>query len=137
MGFPGALGLKLLHPDKTVVGFSGDGGSMYTIQALWTAAHHKIGAKFIVCNNQNYMLLKLNILRYWQEQVNLPEREFPAAFALKDPVIDFAALAQSMGVPSMRVQTPEQVGPAIQQMLATDGPFLVDLVIGDHVPGRK
>jgi thiamine pyrophosphate-dependent acetolactate synthase large subunit-like protein len=37
--------MKLAHPDKTVVGFTGDGGSMYTIQALWTAAHHKVGAK--------------------------------------------------------------------------------------------
>jgi benzoylformate decarboxylase len=137
VGIPGALALKLANPEKTVIGFSGDGGSMYTIQALWTAAHHKIGAKFIICNNQNYMLLKLNILQYWRDQVNLPEREFPAPFELKDPVIDFVGLAQAMGVPGVRVEKPEQVGPAIQQMLATDGPFLVDLLITDQVPGAK
>ena len=44
VGIPGALGLKLANPEKTVVGFTGDGGGMYTIQALWTAAHHGIGA---------------------------------------------------------------------------------------------
>lgn len=135
VGIPGALGLKLLHPDKTVIGFTGDGGSMYTIQALWTAAHHHIGAKLVICNNQNYMLLKLNILQYWRDQVKLPEREFPAPFELKDPVIDFAGLAQALGVPGVRVEKPEQVGPAIQLMLATDGPFLVDLVITDQVSG--
>jgi len=135
VGFPGAVGLKLLHPDKTVIGFSGDGGSMYTIQALWTAAHHKVAAKFIVCNNQNYMLLKLNVLQYWRDQVHLPAREFPDPFSLKDPVIDFAGMAKAMGVPGVKVEKPEQIGPAIQQMLEHDGPFLIDLVVTDHVPG--
>jgi len=137
VGIPGALALKLAHPDKTVIGFTGDGGSMYTIQALWTAAHHNIGAKFVICNNQSYMLLKLNILQYWKEQVAIPEHEFPSAFDLDKPVIDFVAMAQSMGVPGVKVERPEQVGPAIQQMLGTDGPFLVDLVVTSHVPGAK
>ena len=64
---------------------------MYTIQALWTAAHHRIGAKFVVCNNQSYMLLELNILQYWKEK-GLDERSFPESFAAGGPVIDFAAL---------------------------------------------
>ena len=68
VGIPGALGAKLAHPDKTVIGFSGDGGSMYTIQALWTAAHHNIGAKFVICNNQSYQLLKLNIVHFQGRQ---------------------------------------------------------------------
>ena len=135
VGFPGAVGLKLLHPDKTVIGFSGDGGSMYTIQALWTAAHHKVAAKFIVCNNQNYMLLKLNVLQYWRDQVHLPAREFPDPFSLTDPVIDFVGLAQAMGVAGIRVEKPEQIGPAIEQMLAHDGPFLIDLIVTNQVPG--
>ncbi len=134
VGFPGAVGLKLLHPDKTVIGFSGDGGSMYTIQALWTAAHHKVAAKFIVCNNQNYMLLKLNVLQYWRDQLHLPPREFPDPFSLTDPVIDFAGMAQAMGVQAVKVERPEQIAPAIAQMLAHDGPFLIDLVISNQVP---
>jgi benzoylformate decarboxylase len=137
VGIPGALGLKLAHPERTVLGFTGDGGSMYTIQALWTAAHHNIGAKFVICNNQSYMLLKLNILQYWRDQIDVPEHEFPHSFDLCQPVIDFAALAQSMGVPSIRVERPEQVGPAIRQVLAEDGPFLIDLIVTSHVPGAK
>ena len=133
VGIPGAIGLKLAYPDKTVIGFSGDGGSMYTIQALWTAAHHKIGAKFVVCNNHSYELLKLNIQQYWRER-HLPEREFPASFDLHDPAIRFDELARAMGVQAIRVETPEQIGPAIRQALADDDPFLIDLVIASEVP---
>ena len=133
MGIPGAIGLKLAHPDKTVIGFSGDGGSMYTIQALWTAAHHKIGAKFVICNNHSYELLKLNIQQYWRSR-QLPEREFPASFDLRDPDIRFDELARAMGVQAVRVETPEQIGPAIRQALSDDDPFLIDLIITSEVP---
>ena len=133
VGIPGAIGLKLAYPHKTVIGFSGDGGSMYTIQALWTAAHHKIGAKFVICNNHSYELLKLNIQQYWRER-QLPEREFPASFELRGPDIRFDELARAMGVQAVRVETPEQIGPAIRQALSNDDPFLIDLVITSEVP---
>lgn len=136
VGIPGTLGAKLANPTKTVIGFTGDGGSMYTCQALWTAAHHRIGAKFVILNNQSYMLLKLNVLQYWRER-GIAEHEFPASFDLSDPVIRFDLLAQSLGVAAIRVETPEQVGPAIRQALAHDGPFLIDLIVTNDVPGHK
>jgi thiamine pyrophosphate-dependent acetolactate synthase large subunit-like protein len=136
VGIPGAIGMKLAHPEKTVLGFTGDGASMYTIQALWTAAHYKVGAKFVICNNQSYLLLKLNILQYWQER-GIPEHEFPASFDLGNPVIRFDTLAQGMGVPAARVEQPDQIGPAIRKALDHDGPFLIDLVITNQVPGSK
>lgn len=136
VGIPGALGLKVAHPDKTVIGFTGDGGSMYTIQALWSAVHHKIGAKFVICNNQSYMLLKLNVMQYWKER-GIPEHTFPASFDLAEPAIRFDVLARSMGVPAVRVEKPEEVESAIRQALADDGPFLIDLVVTNHVPGSK
>jgi thiamine pyrophosphate-dependent acetolactate synthase large subunit-like protein len=135
VGLPGAIGVKLAHPTKTVIGFSGDGGSMYTFQALWTAAHHKIGAKFVICNNHSYQLLKLNIQQYWRER-QLPEHEFPASFDLSSPDIRFDELARALGVQAVRVETPEQIGPALRQALANDEPFLIDLVITDEVPGH-
>jgi benzoylformate decarboxylase len=135
VGIPGAIGLKVANPDKTVIGFSGDGGSMYTIQALWTAAHHKIGAKFVICNNHSYELLKVNVQQYWKER-GLAETEFPTSFELADPDIHFDQLAKAMGVPGVRVERPEQIGPAIRDMLATEGPFLIDLVISSEVPGH-
>ncbi len=133
VGIPGALGIKLAHPGKTVIGFTGDGGSMYTIQALWTAARHNIGAKFVICNNQSYMLLKLNILQYWREQ-GVKDGVFPESFDLTGPIVDFVAIAESMGVPGTRVETPDQVTPAIRQMLGHDGPFLIDMVVTSELP---
>jgi benzoylformate decarboxylase len=135
VGIPGAIGMKLAHPERTVVGFTGDGGSMYTIQALWTAAHHRVGAKFVICNNRSYKLLKLNVQQYWRD-LRLPEREFPDPFDITDPDIDFATMARGMGVPGVRVEKPEQIGPAIEQMLSTEGPFLVDLVVSSDVPNH-
>jgi benzoylformate decarboxylase len=136
VGIPGAIGIKVAHPDRTVVGFTGDGGSMYTIQALWTAARHGIGAKFVVCNNQSYELLKLNITEYWKER-GMPQHDFPASFDLSDPPIRFDELARALGVAAVRVEKPEDIGPAIEQMLADDKPFLVDLVIASQVPHTR
>jgi benzoylformate decarboxylase len=136
IGFPGAIGAKLANPDKTVIGFSGDGGSMYTIQALWTAARHNVDVKFIVCNNGSYRLLQLNIDQYWKDQ-GVPKHDFPLSFDLSSPPLHFVDLARGMGVPGVRVEKPWEIAPAIQQMLATPGPFLLDLVLeGDTHPER-
>jgi benzoylformate decarboxylase len=128
VGIPGALGVKLAQPDLPVVGFTGDGGSMYTIQALWTAARYGIGAKFVICNNHRYRLLDMNIEQYWQEQ-GIPAHRHPPAFDLSTPDIGFAALAGALGVPGQRVADRRQVDPAIDALLSAEGPYLVDLVI--------
>ncbi|WP_405494995.1 thiamine pyrophosphate-binding protein [Streptomyces sp. NBC_00096] len=128
VGFPGAVGVKLARPDRLVVGFAGDGGSMYTYQALWTAARHGIEAKFVVCNNRKYRLLDDNIAQYWRER-EIPEHGFPGSFDLSHPEIDFAALARSLGAGGMRVEKPDEAVAAVGRMLAHPGPFLVDVQI--------
>ena len=136
VGFPGAIGAKLANPDKTVIGFSGDGGAMYTIQALWTAARHNTDVKFIVCNNRSYRLLQLNIGVYWQER-EIPKHDFPLSFDLSHPPLRFDELARGMGVKGVRVEKPSEIGPAIKEALAHRGPFLIDLVLeGDTHPDR-
>jgi len=132
IGFPGAIGVKFFYPQKTVIGFSGDGGSMYTIQALWSAARHNTAAKFVVCNNGTYKLLQLNIDNYWKENKSAV-RPYPISFDLSYPAIRFDLLAKSLGVDAVRVEDEAGIIPAIEKMLATDGPFLIDLVIqGNH-----
>ncbi|MCB5180074.1 thiamine pyrophosphate-binding protein [Streptomyces antimicrobicus] len=128
VGFPGAVGAKLAHPGRLVVGFSGDGGSMYTYQALWTAARHGVHAKFVVCNNRKYRLLDDNIAEYWRER-SIPEHDFPGSFDLSRPEIDFAGLARSLGVAGTRVEKPEEAVAAVGRMLSHAGPFLVDIQI--------
>ena len=136
IGIPGAIGAKLANPGRTVVGFTGDGGGMYTIQALWSAARHNVDAKFVVCNNASYRLLQMNIDQYWKER-DIPRHDFPLSFDLSHPKLRFDLMAKSMGVEAVRVETPEQIGPAIQQALAHKGPFLIDLVLeGDTHPER-
>ncbi len=132
VGIPGAIGLKLANPDKTVVGFTGDGGSLYTIQALWTAARYNIDAKFVICNNRSYKLLQLNIQQYWQEQ-SVPTHAFPLSFDLSNPAIRFDQMAHSMGVEAVRVEKPEEIVPAIKQAIAHKGPFLIDVVIEGNI----
>ena len=120
-----------------MVGLSGDGGSMYTFQALWTAAHYRIGAKFVVCNNRSYRLLKLNLLDYWPSLGLTPAQfppTFPPPFDIGDPDLDFVGLARALGVPGQRVAQPADIAPAIETMLEHDGPYLIDLILDGSVP---
>jgi benzoylformate decarboxylase len=132
LGIPGAIGAKMARPDKTVFGVTGDGGAMYTIQALWTAARHSVDAKFIICNNRSYRLLQLNIGEYWKE-IAEPAHEFPLSFDLSKPELRFDQMARSMGVPAARIETVDQIRPAILQAINTPGPFLLDVVIEGNV----
>ena len=131
-GFPGAIGAKIAYPDRCVVGFSGDGGSMYTIQCLWTAARHNVGAKFVVCQNRSYKLLQANISKFWAER-GIEGREFPLPFDLSKPEICFNEIAHSFGVAGERVIRPDQVKDAIARMLAHDGPYLINLVLDGSI----
>ncbi len=131
LGMPGTIGLKLARPDRPVVGVVADGAAMYTIQALWTAAHHKVPVTWVICNNRSYRILKLNMLQYLGEAA--AGRRF-VAMDLTDPDLDFARIAASFGVPGERVEQPDQLGPALRRAFAAGGPALVDVVIDGTVP---
>ncbi|MBK9443571.1 MAG: thiamine pyrophosphate-binding protein [Comamonadaceae bacterium] len=133
-GLAGGLGLKVAFPHKPVLAFSGDGGAMYVIQSLWSAVRHDLDVKFIICNNSSYRLLQLNIQQFWLEQ-DIPKRAFPLSFDLSYPPLHFEVMAKSMGMEALRIQTVDQIGPAIEVALAHRGPFLLDVVIeGDVHP---
>jgi benzoylformate decarboxylase len=127
VGFPGAIGAKLAHPSKTVLGFTGDGGCMYTVQALATAARYGVGAKFVVCNNGSYRLLNENIEHYWAERA-IPPHGLPDSFDLSQPRLGFVDLARGCGVDGIRLDRSADVERAVELMLADDAPFLVDVV---------
>lgn len=134
VGVPGAIGMKLAHPDREVIGITGDGGCMYTVQALWTAARHNVAAKFIVCQNRSYRLLQANIKQFWQEQ-GIEPHDYPLCFDLSEPEISFEDLARGMGVAGERVWKPSQVEAAILRMLNSPDPYLINLVLeGDVHP---
>jgi thiamine pyrophosphate-dependent acetolactate synthase large subunit-like protein len=134
VGLPGVVGVKLARPDRTVVGISGDGGAMYTIQALWTALRHDVAAKFVICNNRSYRLLQANLSVFRQERGIAP-RPYPLSFDLSEPPLRFDRMAQALGVGAARVERPDEVAPAIRQMLTHPGPFLIDVALeGDVHP---
>jgi len=133
-GLAGGLGLKAAFPDRTVLALSGDGGAMYVIQALWSAVRHDLDVKYVICNNRSYRLLQLNIQQFWGEQ-KITQRPFPISFDLSSPPLRFDAMAQAMGVAAMRIETADQIIPAIEAALAHRGPFLLDVAIeGDVHP---
>jgi benzoylformate decarboxylase len=132
-GLPGTLGAQLAWPGKKVVGVCSDGAAMYSITALWTAAHHRIPATFVMLNNGAYRILKLNMLEYLGPAA--AGRQF-VAMDLTDPELRFDRMAESMGVPGRRVERPDQLGPALKEALAHDGPSLVDVVMESPLPGR-
>jgi benzoylformate decarboxylase len=132
-GLPGTLGVQLARPGRKVLGVCSDGAAMYSITALWTAAHHRIPATFVMLNNGAYRILKLNMLEYLGPAA--AGRQF-IAMDLTDPELRFDRIAESMGVPGRRVGRPEELAPALGEALAHDGPALVDVVMESPVPGR-
>lgn len=125
VGIPGAMGIKLADPEQIVIGFTGDGGSMYTIQALQTAARYQIGAKFVIINNGDYRLLKNNMDAYWREEHVTPHT-YPDCFNL-NPSIDFVKLAESMSVKAKRLSDIYQAEDTVHWLLKDDLPALVEI----------
>jgi benzoylformate decarboxylase len=125
---PGALGVKLAHPDRPVVALSGDGSAMYSIQALWTAAHHDLAVLFVILNNREYRILKHNMDTYRQRFGAKPDRGYPN-MDLVAPDLGFVDLARGMGVDAARVSAPGELRAALDKALGSSGPFLLDVAI--------
>lgn len=128
----GSIGLQAAAPDKTVLAVSGDGGGMYVLQSLWSAARHNMPVKFVICNNRSYRLLQANISQFWAER-GITDRPFPISFDLSKPALDFAHIARGFGVQSAQVETVDQILPAIERALAHPGPFVIDVLLEANV----
>jgi benzoylformate decarboxylase len=130
-GLPGTLGAALACPDKKVVGICSDGAAMYSISALWTAAHHRIPVTYVMLSNRSYRILKLNMLDYLGPAAT--GRRF-VEMDLTDPELRFDRMAEAMGVPARRVEDPAELAPVLREAMAQrDGPFLVDVSIEGRV----
>lgn len=126
---PGALGVKLAHPDRPVLAVVGDGASMYTVQALWTACRYNIPVVYAICNNQAYRILKVNMEVYLRDM--LDDRERASEYVGMDFAnrLDLAMMAQAMGVHGERVDDPAEIGPAMARAFGSGRPALLDISI--------
>lgn len=122
---PAAVGAALLH-DGPVASFVGDGGAMYSPQALWSAARYRTKVLFFIFNNRRYGVLQ-NIARQLG-CINAVAGRF-VGMDVNDPPIDFQALAASMGVPAVRADAPEAIRAAIAEALGRDGPTLIEIAV--------
>jgi benzoylformate decarboxylase len=122
-GLPGAVGVQLALPQRRVVAVIGDGSAMYSIQALWTAAHEKLPMVFVILNNRSYRILKQ---RLSATQGTAAQRGRYVGMELSEPAIDFTGLARSMGVAAERVETIPAFIAALKKGLGGDAPLLID-----------
>jgi len=121
-GLPAAVGVALGKPDAKVIGLIGDGSSMYSIQALWSAAQHALPITFIILRNRRYAAL--------------PEFAPAFGFAPDEPLpgtdlpgIDFVALARAQGCAGVGVSRAEDLRAVLVDALAAKIPTLVEVDI--------
>jgi benzoylformate decarboxylase len=125
-GLPASIGIKFALPDRPVVALVGDGSAMYTIQALWTAAHHRLDMVFVIFNNTSYRILKQ---RVHAMRGHAAQTDTYVAMELQNPAIDFVGLARSLGVAAERAETVHEATDLLRKGLANGGPTLIDVAL--------
>jgi acetolactate synthase-1/2/3 large subunit len=118
-GVPAAVAAKLVHPERMVVCFSGDGDYLMTGQELATAVQYGAAVIFCVVNNGMYGTIRMH-----------QERDYPARVygtALRNP--DFAAYARAFGAHGETVEETAQFAPAFERALSAGKPALIEVRI--------
>ncbi|HEX3720252.1 MAG TPA: biosynthetic-type acetolactate synthase large subunit [Verrucomicrobiae bacterium] len=125
-GYPAALGAKVAFPDRQVVDIDGDGSFLMNVQELATAHIEKIAAKAVILNNQH-----LGMVVQWEDNFFAGNRGHTY---LGDPerrrqiYPDYIAMAKSFNVPARRVMYKKDLREAMQEMLDSDQPYLLDVI---------
>ena len=118
-GFPAAIGAHFARPDVPVFDVAGDGSIQMNIQELGTVAQYKIPVKIAILNN-----MYLGMVRQWQELF------FDHRYSYTElPSVDFVKIANAYGVEGVRVESVDEVMPALKESLAAEGAFVIDFRI--------
>ena len=120
----GAIGVSLALPGRPVIAVVGDGSAMYSIQALWTAAHFNLPVTYVILNNSSYRILKERMVSF------RGARSF-GGMDLREPAIGFKTLAESLGVRARTVSDPAEIDAALTAAVASGGPQLLEFVVAD------
>ena len=117
LSLPAAIGAKLAAPERTVVSYHGDGGFYYDFAELATLTHH--GIKVIVILDDNRALMA--------NRAGAKAAGIPNPWAEVPEDTDFVKVAAGLGVAGEAVTAPEDLVPAIQRALASEGSYLIDV----------
>ena len=133
-GLPNAVGAAIACPDRPVIALIGDGTAMYTIQALWTMAREGLNVTAIIFNNASYSVLGVELDRVGAGEGG-PKAQ--SQLDLHGPQLNFAQLAQGMGVHATRAQTANDFCQALEYALAQPGPHLIEALVPESLAGAK
>jgi benzoylformate decarboxylase len=125
-GLPASVGVSLANPDRPVVCFSGDGSAMYSIQALWTAAHHKLPLTVVIVNNGGYRIIKQRLLAFHND-------DHYVGMDFADPPVDFTGMARALGMEAVRITEPNDVASALKSAFSRPGARLIEVVVDGTV----
>jgi benzoylformate decarboxylase len=125
-GLPASVGVSLANPDRPVVCFSGDGSAMYSIQALWTAAHHKLPLNVVICNNGGYRIIKQRLLAFHGD-------DHYVGMDFIDPPVDFSGMAKAMGLEAIRIADSAELKPKLSDAFKRPGAKLIEVVLNNSV----
>jgi acetolactate synthase-1/2/3 large subunit len=116
-GLPAAIGAQLGNPDALVIDIAGEASIQMNIQELATATQYRLPVKIFILNNE-YM----GMVRQWQELTY--QSRYSESYS--DALPDFVRLAEAYGWKGIRIDTRDQLDSGIAEMLAHDGPVVVD-----------
>jgi acetolactate synthase-1/2/3 large subunit len=119
-GLPAAMGVQIAHPEALVVDIAGEASILMNIQEMSTICQYRLPVKAFILNNQ-YM----GMVRQWQELLH--GGRYSESYTASLP--DFVKLAEAFGASGLRVSAPGDVDRVIKEMLAIDGPVIVDVVV--------
>ncbi|MDA1076744.1 MAG: acetolactate synthase large subunit, partial [Proteobacteria bacterium] len=125
-GLPTAVGAAVACPDRRVMCLQADGGGMYTVQALWTMAREKLNVTTVIFANRKYAILQLEFARVGAHN---PGPKAMSMLDLGNPELNWAKLAEGMGMTSWRATTAEEFNKALKASLTEPGPSLIEAYI--------
>ncbi len=125
VGLPYAVGAAIACPDRRVIVLQSDGSAMYTNQALWTMAREGLDITILIFSNRAYRILEGEMKGVGVDKMG---HVAEGLFSLDEPEIDWVGMAKSMGVSGVRVDDAADLSPAIAKGVASEGPFLIEIV---------
>jgi benzoylformate decarboxylase len=127
-GVAGAIGVAVAQDKRPVLCLSGDGSSMYSIQALWTAAHHDLPIVFVILANREYRVLKHNIDAY-RARFDVKSNKPYMHMDLGGPTMGFVDMAKGMGVAGAHITEADDIKAAVAVAFASGKPHLIEIEI--------